>query len=207
MRRGWGEAAKTISSSASIGSRLDYCNSHLAGTSVSNLARLQLVQNTLARVVTQKSRFDHITPVLSQLHWLPVCHRTNFKIANITHRVLQFQPSYIAALISRYAPVRSLRSSSSWSLCVPLRKTSMATSRFFSSVASKIWNTLPGHLSFIPTLPAFRRGLKHHFFLRAYPDSRTLGGITPSERITLRDTTPPTHCTAIALLENIMPSS
>ena len=177
----------------------------LANSSVSNLSRLQLVQNTLARVVAQKSRFDHITPVLSELHWLPVRHRINFKIAAITHTVLQSQqPSYLAALIPCYAPVRSLRSSSSLSICVPLRKTSMAASRSFSSVAPKIWNALPGHLSSIPTLPAFRRALKHHFFLSAYPDSRTSGGITPSERITLRDTTPPA---AIVLIENTMPSS
>ena len=198
------EAAKTVAT-AIVGSRLDYCNSLLAGTSVSNLSRLQLVQNTLARVVAQKSRFDHITPVLSELHWLPVRHRINFKIAAITHTVLQTQqPSYLAALIPRYAPVRSLRSSSSLSICVPLRRTSMAASRSFSSVAPKIWNALPGHFSSIPTLPAFRRALKHHFFLSAYPDSRTSGGITPSERITLRDTTPPA---AIVLLENTMPSS
>ena len=68
----------------------------------------------------------------------------------------------------------------------------------------KIWNSLPSHLSSIPTLPAFRRGLKHHLFLRAYPDSRSPGGITPSERILLRDTTQPT---VIAPLENIMPSN
>ena len=198
------EAAKTVAT-AIVGSRLDYCNSLLAGTSVSNLSRLQLVQNTLARVVAQKSRFDHITPVLSELHWLPVRHRINFKIAAITHTVLQSQqPSYLAALIPRYAPVRSLRSSSSSSICVPLRKTSMAASRSFSSVAPKIWNALPGHLSSIPTLPAFRRALKHHFFLSAYPGSRASGGITPSERITLRVTTPPA---AIVLIENTMPSS
>ena len=198
------EAAKTVAT-AIVGSRLDYCNSLLAGTSVSNLSRLQLVQNTLARVVAQKSRFDHITPVLSELHWLPVRHRINFKIAAITHTVLQSQqPSYLAALIPRYAPVRSLRSSSSSSICVPLRKSSMAASRSFSSVAPKIWNALPGHLSSIPTLPAFRRALKHHFFLSAYPGSRASGGITPSERITLRVTTPPA---AIVLIENTMPSS
>ena len=198
------EAVKTVAM-AIVGSRLDYCNSLLAGTSVSNLSRLQLVQNTLARVVAQKSRFDHIVPVLSELHWLPVRHRINFKIAAITHTVLQSQqPSYLAALIPRYAPVLSLRSSSSLSICVPLRKTSMAASRSFSSVASKICNALPGHLSSIPTLPAFRRALKHHFFLSAYPDSRTSGGIMPSERITLRDTTPPA---AIVLIENTMPSS
>ena len=136
------EAAKTVAT-AIVGSRLDYCNSLLAGTSVSNLSRLQLVQNTLARVVAQKSRFDHITPVLSELHWLPVRHRINFKIAAITHTVLQSQqPSYLAALIPRYAPVRSLRSSSSLSICVPLRKTSMAAFRSFSSAAPKIWNAL-----------------------------------------------------------------
>ena len=86
--------------------------------------------NTLVRVVARKSRFDHITPVL---HWLPICHRINFKIATITYRVLQSQqPSYLAALIPRFTPVRSLRSSSSLSICVPLRKTSMATYRSFS---------------------------------------------------------------------------
>ena len=94
------EACKTIAA-AIVGSRLDYCNSLLAGTSVSNLTRLQLVQNTLARVVTEKSRFCHITPVLSELHWLPVRHRINFKIATITFKVLQFQqPSYLAALFT-----------------------------------------------------------------------------------------------------------
>ena len=108
-----------VVATAMVGSRLDYCNSLLAGTSVSNLSRLQLVQNTLASVVAQKSRFDHITPVLFELHWLPVRHRINFKIASITHTVLQTQqPSYLAALIPRYAPVRSLRSSSSLSICV-----------------------------------------------------------------------------------------
>ena len=88
---------------AIVGSRLDYCNSLLAGTSVSNLARLQLVQNTLARVVTQKSRFCRITPVLADLHWLPVRHRLNFKIATIAFKVLHFQqPSYLAALVPQY---------------------------------------------------------------------------------------------------------
>ena len=61
--------SKTVGA-AIVGSWLDFCNSILAGTSVSNLARLQRVQNTLARVVAQKKpRFCHITPVLSDLHW------------------------------------------------------------------------------------------------------------------------------------------
>ena len=63
------EASKTIAA-AIVSSRLDFCNSQLlAGTSVSILTRLQLVQNTFARVVAQKPRFCRITPVLSDLHF------------------------------------------------------------------------------------------------------------------------------------------
>ena len=58
------ETAKTIAM-AIVGSRLNYYNSLLAGTSASNLARLQMVQNTLARVVAQKSRYWHVTPALA----------------------------------------------------------------------------------------------------------------------------------------------
>ena len=36
----------------------------------------------LARVVTGKKRFDHITPVLRDLHWLPIAQRVDFKLAN-----------------------------------------------------------------------------------------------------------------------------
>ena len=176
------EACKTVAA-AIVGSRLDYCNSFLAGTSVSNLARLQLVQNTLARVVAQKPRFCHITPVLADLHWLPIRHRINFKIATIAFKVLHFQqPSYLAALVPRYVPTRSLRSSSSLSICIPSRKTAMARSKSFSSVASDTWNRLPCHLSSISALPAFRKRLKHHLFSTAFP-----GISSPSTDITLCD--------------------
>ena len=197
------EASKTIAASI-VGSRLDFCNSLLAGISISNLTRLQRVQNTLARVVAQKPRFCHITPVLSDLHWLPVRHRISFKIATVTFRVLPFQqPSYLASFIPRYVPARALSSSSSLSICVPPHKITMATSKSFSSAASNIWNALPNHLSSIQTLPAFRRALKHHLFLLAYPDSGAKSGkIKPAQYITLRDTA---ATTAIAQPGNTMP--
>ena len=182
------DAAKTVAS-AIVGSRLDYCNSLLAGTSVLNLSRLQLVQNTLARVVAQKPRYCRITPVLIDLHWLPVRQRIEFKIATTAFKVLHYQqPSYLAEILPRYTPSRSLRSSASTTISVPLRKTSMVFSKSFSSVASNIWNKLPGHLSSVPTLPAFRKHLKYHLFLQAYN-----GSITPA--------------TSAVFTSNIMPST
>ena len=45
------------------------------------------------------------------------------------------------------------------------------------------------HLSSVPTLPVFRRALKHHLFLLAYPDSSAKSGmIKPAQCISLRDT-------------------
>ena len=120
----------------------------------------------------------------------------------LSNRNLQ-QPSYLVSLIPRYVPTQALRSSSSLSIRVPPRKTTMATSKSFSSVTSNIWNALPNHLSSIPTLPAFRRALKHHLFLLAYPDSSAKSGkIRPAQCITLRDTAP---TTAIAQPGNTMP--
>lgn len=64
---------------AFISSRLDYCNSLYVGIGQSELNRLQLVQNAAARLLTGKKKQEHITPVLSSLHWLPVRHRIDFK--------------------------------------------------------------------------------------------------------------------------------
>ena len=134
-----------------------------------------------------------ITPVLSDLHWLPVRHRIDFKIATITFKVLQFQqPSYLAALIPRYVPTRSLRSSSSLSICVPSRKTTMARSKSFSFVASHLWNKLPCHLSSTSPLPAFRKRLKHHLFSSAFP-----GNPSPSNDIMFYDVSPSTNATQV----------
>jgi hypothetical protein len=176
------DAAKTVAS-AIVGSRLDYCNSLFAGTSALNLSRLQLVQNTLARVVAQKPRYCHITPVLIDLHWLPVRQRIDFKIATTAFKVLHYQqPSYLAEILPRYTPSRPLRSSGSVTISAPLRKTSMVSSKSFSSAASTVWNKLPGHLSSVKTLPVFRRYLKNHLFLQAYHGSipPATSSITPS---------------------------
>ena len=59
--------------------------------------RLQSVQNAAARLVTGVRRCDHITPVLRQLHWLPVRQRVVFKIAGLVHQLLGgLAPAYLA---------------------------------------------------------------------------------------------------------------
>ena len=65
-------------------SRMDYCNSILYGLPTVEHEKLQRVQNIAARLITGSSRRDHITPVLKNLHWLPVKLRITFKILLLT---------------------------------------------------------------------------------------------------------------------------
>ena len=73
------DALKTLIS-AFVLSRIDYCNSLLAGCPKQLIHKLQKVQNNAARLICRTSKFDHISPVLHILHWLPVEQRIEYKL-------------------------------------------------------------------------------------------------------------------------------
>ena len=104
------DVARTVACSI-VGSRLDYCNSLLVGTSKSNIARLQCVTNTLARVVLHRGKHQHIKPALAELHWLPINERITFKIATLTYKIKTTgHPIYLRNLLPDYEPVQELSS-------------------------------------------------------------------------------------------------
>ena len=69
-------------------SQLDYCNSLFRGLSKFNLCKLQCIQNSAARIVSNTSRYTSITPVLKKLHLLPVEQRMVFKTATLVYKFL-----------------------------------------------------------------------------------------------------------------------
>ena len=131
---------------AFVTSRLDYCNSLLYGISKHQLQKLQSIQNAAARLITGTRKFDHITPILFKLHWLPVEQRIKFKIILITFKIISGKcPEYLSPLIDTRVPRRTLRSSHKLLL---LRRDSGTTTknygfRAFSIVAPILWNQLP----------------------------------------------------------------
>ena len=65
---------------ALVVSKVDYCNSVLAGVSDTQLRRLQFVLNAAVRLVFSARRSEHITPLLRELHWLRIPERIKFRL-------------------------------------------------------------------------------------------------------------------------------
>ena len=152
-----------------IFSRLDYCNSLYICLSQSSLKRLQLIQNTAARLLTRTSRRSHITPVLVSLHWLPVKFRINYKILLITYKALHdLAPSYISELLVPHSTSRPLRSSNLGLLSIPHTNRKSKGDHTFAFLAPTLWNHLPQSVRSAKSLDCFKRRLKTHLYRQAF---------------------------------------
>jgi len=152
---------------ALVNQRLDYGNSTLVGIPAYLTSRLQSALNAAARLIFYLRRSDHVTDALVSLHWLRVPERIQFKIAVMTHRVLQGDaPRYLGPFTCT-ADVpgrRALRSARTKRLVVPSVRLSTVGRRAFPVAAAQIWNSLPEHIVSAPTLQSSRRHLKTFYY-------------------------------------------
>ena len=95
----------------SIASNLDSCNSLLYGAKCYKISQLHLYQNNDARMLSLRRKFDHIIPVLNDLHWLLFEQRVEYKVLLLTYKALYGKaPVYNSHLLSLYTPTRPRRS-------------------------------------------------------------------------------------------------
>ena len=149
--------------------KVDNANALLYGLPNDQIGKLQRVLNSAARLLTGSHKYNHITPILIQLHWLPVEQRIIYKIILLTFKALNgLAPQYIADMISHYEPIRCLRSSKANLLNEPRFNVNGYGGRAFYATSPRLWNKLPASIRACTDLPEFKSKLKTHMFKIAY---------------------------------------
>ena len=160
------KSAQTLILALVIG-RLDYCNSQLYGLPASYIIKLQRGQNVAARLISKTTSFDHISPVMKGLHWLPVKYRIIFKLVVYTFKALHGNAPIYIHQVNRLKPQSNynLRSNTKHLLLDLPNKTMKTTGdRAFFAAAPTLWNALPDELRALGSLKTFMAQLKTHYF-------------------------------------------
>ena len=153
--------------------RLDYCNSIYYNLPNFQLKKLQKIQNRAARLVKGVSRRERITPVLIELHWLPIKARIKFKICVLTHQaIITGKPGYLRGMLTIKQEIEhegtNTRSHTDGRKLVEPRCNSSVGFRAFWSAAPRLYNTLPRDIRSLDSLKVFKRKLKTFLFSDCY---------------------------------------
>ena len=140
------------------------------GLPQSQYDRLQRVLNAAARVVFLIPKFDHITPILIGLHWLPVRYRVIFKILLLVYKALHGNaPPYISdLLIPKHIGSYSLRSNEQNLLIVPKTMRKAFGDRAFAKAGPFLWNELLADIREASTEETFKSRIKTFLFKKAF---------------------------------------
>jgi len=156
---------------AFISSRLDYCNALYSGLPATRLKILQRIQNNAARIYSSKRKSEHISPVLRELHWLPVADRIRFKTGVLVYKALHNQlPEYLSdfCVLAGQFHDHALRSVTHSDLAKVRTATKSIGDRTFQVTAAGIWNDIPASIRNSESVAVFCRQLKTLLFIQAY---------------------------------------
>ena len=125
------------------------------------------MQNSAARLVTCTIWREHISPVIIQLHWLPIAQHIEYKTL-VFQAVYCTVPSYLCTLVDSYRSKRELPWGRGAILLQQPQFNSTSENRAFTIAVPKLWNSLPEKLRMISDYTEFRKKLKTHLFRKAY---------------------------------------
>ena len=152
-----------------ISSKLDFCNALFLGLPDRELNRVQRIQNSAARLVSRTNINDHITPVLKELHWLPINSRITYKILLFTFKALNGHcPSYLSSLLHPCDARYNIRSVTHNRLKQPKSRLCNYGDQSFSVVAPRLWNSLPNQIRRCTPIPDFKKQLKTYLFTQHF---------------------------------------
>ena len=146
-------------------SKMFYCSSVWSNTSVTNINKLQPIQNFAARIVTRSRKFDHITPILKQLRWMPVKDYLFYRDALLTFRCMnRMAPSNISSRFIKRGTISGRSTRNTNLLDIPRYKTATGQ-RSFLYRALTIRNNLLSDIKLSSSTNIFKRKLINHLLM------------------------------------------
>ena len=149
-------------------SKMFYCSSVWSNTSVTNINKLQAIQNFAARIVTRSRKFDHITPILKQLCWIPVKDHLFYRDALLTFKCMNgMAPTNLCSRFIKRGTISGRSTRNANILDIPRYKTATGQ-RSFLYRAVTIWNNLPSDIKLSSTMNIFKRKLINHLLMSGF---------------------------------------
>ena len=153
-------------------SKLDYCNSLLAGLPAYQLEKVQSILNYAARLIYGRRKYNHVTPLLGDdLHWLRVLQTVRYKSCLIVYKAMNgLSPSYITSYCRSVSSVQgrsTLHSATHKQLVIPRSKSKLGDWSF-SVAGPSAWNNLPDFIQTSTSVEQFKSGLKTYLFKESY---------------------------------------
>ena len=157
---------------ALIISKVDCYNSLLIGIPDWLKRKLQLIQNNAGRLIKKNKMSDHVTPVLKNLHWLPISFRIDYKVLTLCYKTSHdLAPSYMMSMLSYHDPPSdrvTVRNDELHLLKEPISRLTTHGDRALSVYAPKLWNSLPLELRLSSSFELFKKDLKTRLFRQAF---------------------------------------
>ena len=145
-------------------SKLFYCSSMWSNTSSTNISKLQTVQNFACRIITKTSKYDHITPTLCQIGWIPVSEQLLLRDSLMAFKCMNsLAPPYLSNTFSKRSSIHNRLTRNQDSVQIPLYRTASGQRSFHYRVV-KLWNSLDDNVKKATSLSHFKKLMKNHLF-------------------------------------------
>ena len=137
-----------------------YCSTVWPNTSPKNIQKLQLIQNFACKIICGARKYDHVTPLLDELNWLPVSKMLKFRDAVIAYKCANnLAPEYLCANFKKRSSVHNRTTHNNEKFEIPLSR-SATGQQTFAYRAVSLLNTLDEDLTNTTTVKAFKKALK-----------------------------------------------
>ena len=141
-------------------SKMLYCSTVWSNTSSKNIEKLQLIQNFACKIICGARKYDHVTPLLDELKWLPVSKMLKFRDAVMAYKCASnLAPEYLCTKFKKRSSVHNRTTRNNEKFEIPLFR-SATGQRTFAYRAVSLWNTLDEDLRNATTVKAFKKALK-----------------------------------------------